>query len=650
MVKKKISSYGSWASMITADLILSQGLGLSEIHVDGEDIYWLESRPRDNGRSVIVRKSADGQVLDAIPEGFNVRNGVHEYGGGSYAVSFGNIYFTNWEDQRIYYVGDTLSPTVLTSDGEISKGIRYADLTIEGRWLICVRERHHTDSEPTNDLIAISVNRPHIVRILASGQNFYSSPRLSLDGKKICWLSWNHPNMPWDGCMLSVADFNDDGVVSNIERVTGSETESIVQPGWSPNGDLFFFTDESGWWNLTVWNGETTRSFLAEEVDYAEAPWQFGHSVYSFLRDGSLVLGTPAVVDSALLRRFNSSGNELSAIVSTYSKIRYVRTVDQRIIYLGASPTSLPEIVVTDLRTGVHSILKKSSSLDLDVRYISKPRVIQFPTTDDGQAHGFYYDPQNPHAQAGKKEKPPLLVMTHGGPTGETRAELNLRVQFWTSRGFAVVDVNYRGSTGHGRRYRESLNGMWGVYDAADCIAATDYLVKQGLVDADRLIIRGSSAGGYTVINALRFYDRFAAGASYYGIADLEAMVNDTHKFESRYLDTLIGPYPDARDIYHDRSAIHFSERLSCPMILFQGLEDGVVPPSQAEKMSKSLRQNRIPFAYVPFEGEQHGFRQAKNIKRALEAELYFYGRVMGFMPADQIDPIEIENSDLLSF
>ena len=649
MSRKTVSPYGSWASPITADLIVAGGLSLSEIRVDGENVYWLEGRPAEAGRSVVVRRSVDGEESDQNPAGFNARTGVHEYGGGSYAVRSGTIYFSNWEDQRIYRVANNAPPQALTGLPEIPRGDRYADLTIngDGHWLCCIRERHHPTQEPTNDLVAISASTPGVLQVLASGHDFYSSPRLSPDGRKICWLSWDHPNMPWDGCVLWVAEFDGDGWLSNEIRIAGSQTESIAQPEWSPDGDLFFVSDASGWWNLTAWDGHSIRTFLEEEVDHAEAAWQFGYSAYGFLSDGSLALrADPA--HSATLRRFETDGRELSGLGSGHSTIRYVTTVDECVLYVGASPTSLPEIISVHSVTGARSVLKKSNGPELNPDDISNPRAITFPTTDNAEAHAFYYPPRNPRVKASEKEKPPLLVITHGGPTGAAGSELSLRVQFWTSRGFAVVDVNYRGSTGHGRSYRDALKGMWGVYDTADCIAAADYLNELGLVDGDRLVIRGSSAGGYTAINALTFYDRFAAGATYYGIADLQALVNDTHKFESRYLDSLIGPYPESAQLYHDRSAIHFTERLSCPMIIFQGLEDAIVPPAQAELMSTALREKGIPFSYLPFKGEQHGFRQAKNIKRSLEAELYFYGRVMGFEPADQIEPIEIENADCL--
>jgi dipeptidyl aminopeptidase/acylaminoacyl peptidase len=649
MDEKRKCPYGSWESNITADLIIAESLDLSEISTCGEDVYWLENRPAEQGRGAVVQKPINGKERDVIPVGFSARNSVHEYGGGVYTVNSLGFYFANWEDQRIYSTNKDGSPSALTPPPDKHKSLRYGDLTIEKTWLCCVRERHNTPEESTNDLISISTDMPSCTRILASGQDFYSSPRFSHDGQKICWLSWNHPNMPWDGSELWVADFNGDGTISNLVRVAGSLTESIVQPGWAPDGDLFFFTDVSGYWNLAVWDGSVTRPFLTEPVDHAEAPWQFGYSSYTFLSDGLLVLGVSSPAEPGLLRCFDVNGQELTSINSNYSRIRYLKAMGQQVIYLGSSPTRLPEIVAVNVRNGKELILKKSSSLQIDSESISVPRAIEFSTTDNGCAHAFYYNPYNPVIEENKNEKPPLIVMTHGGPTGAAGAELNLKVQFWTSRGFAVVDVNYRGSTGYGRVYRDALKGMWGIYDMADCVAAADYLVANGLADPDRLIIRGSSAGGYTVINALTFFDHFAAGATYYGIADLEALVHDTHKFESRYMDSLIGPYPDAKQAYHDRSAIHFTDRLTTPMIIFQGLEDAIVPPSQSEKISKALREKRLPFAYMAFEGEGHGFRQARNVKRSLEAELYFYSRVMGFVPADQIEPINIENAELLT-
>ncbi len=646
---KKALPYGSWASPITADLIVDGGLSLSDIKVDGDDIYWLEGRPGEDGRSVVVCRPFDGEKVDVIPTGFDVRTMVHEYGGGSYTVAARTVYFSNCHDQRIYRVRDGASPEALTSLPKVARSHRYADFVIspKGGWLCSIRERHQPQLEPTNDLVALSIDEVRSPHVLASGYDFYSSPRFNIDGTRICWICWNHPNMPWDGCELWVADFSQAGSLSNETRVAGSKQESIVQPEWAACGDLYFVSDASGWWNLSVWDGQITRPFLQETVDHSQPAWQFGYSSYGFSTNGSVVLGAD-FSNSSTLRCFSNDGKELTGLSSGHSTARYVTIKDDHAFFVGSSVTSLPEIVSINMITGIHSIVQRSSTLELDITNISKPQSIAFPTNDNKQAYGFYYPPWNAQACGKEREKPPLLVISHGGPTGAAIPDLNLRVQFWTSRGFAVVDVDYRGSTGYGRSYRDALKPMWGIVDTADCIAAADFLVEQGLADKARLAIRGSSAGGYTAINALTFHNRFAVGATYYGVTDLKALVDDTHKFESRYLDGLIGPYPEARLLYHDRSAIHYTDRLESPMIIFQGLEDAIVPPSQAELMASMLRKKGIPFACLYFDDEQHGFRKAKNIKRCLEAELYFYGRVLKFWPSDNINPISIENADNL--
>ncbi len=648
MSASNIRSFGSWRSPITADIVARGALSFSELQVDGSDVYWLEGRPHENGRSVIVQRSADGKQMDAVPQGFNVRSAVHEYGGGSYAVRSGEIYFTNWDDQCIYRASANTLPKPVTAVADINRGYRYADFIIsDDGWIFCVRERHRSNGEPVNEIVAISILDHGLVRVIASGNDFYSSPRANQDETKICWLSWDHPNMPWDSCTLWVADMTQDKLVLDASPIAGTTVESIVQPRWSPDGRLFFISDKSSWWNLAAWDGRTIEPFIEEKVDQAEAAWQFGYSSYVFLGDGSIIVGA-SLGGQPLLRHFSPSGRELAAIPCDHSSTRYIAAVDETIFYVGRSPTVLPEIVCINSRTYDQSILKKSSEFDICAEDFSLPKSIKFLTTENAYAYAYYYAPQNSSTRAPEYEKPPLIVMSHGGPTGATGPELDLKVQFWTSRGFAVVDVNYRGSSGYGRSYRESLKGMWGIYDTADCVAAAQYLIKEGLADETRLAIRGSSAGGYTTINALTFADIFTVGATYYGIADLNALLQDTHKFESRYLESLIGPYQDMKERYYERSAINYMERLSCPIIIFQGLDDKVVPPAQAIMMSDVLRKKGLPFAYVPFAKEQHGFRQPENIKRAMEAELFFYGCVMGFEPHDVIKPVKIENADNL--
>lgn len=652
MPSKTISPYGSWESPVSAKLITQGGLRLAEVRVDGNEIYWQEGRPDEAGRYVIVKRSPDGSVNDVNPAPFNARNAVHEYGGGAYAVRDGVVYFSNWGDQRIYRVTSDGSgdPVAITGEPAIERGDRYSDLTLsnDSNWILCIRERHHEDREADNELVAVPTNGSGDIKVLATGHDFYSSPRQNLTGDKICWLSWDHPNMPWDGCELRTAVFDTStGTVSAEYLVTGGTDVSIVQPEWSPDGTLVFITDESGWWNLSKWAGGDVKPILAEEVDHGGPAWAFGFRTYSFTEDGAIILRN-TLNGKGRFRKIGISGDESRGTFVPHSSMSDVTVLGDSVLYVGASPTTAAEIVCTNLASETSISLKSSSDSVLDAAYISVPEAITFPSTDSGEAHAFYYVPTNPDFESDGTETPPLLVISHGGPTSATSSSLSLAVQFWTSRGFAVVDVNYRGSTGHGRAFRDALKGKWGVYDTDDCIAAAAYLVGKGLADIDRLAIKGGSAGGYTTINALTFHDRFAVGATYYGIADLSVFIDDTHKYESRYLDSLIGPYPEAKQLYYDRSAINFTEQLSCPMIILQGLEDKIVPPSQAEIMAGALREKGIPFSLMMFEGEQHGFRQSKNIVASLEGELYFYGRVMGFTPAGDLPAIEIENESAL--
>ncbi|HJP09376.1 MAG TPA: prolyl oligopeptidase family serine peptidase [Arenicellales bacterium] len=649
MSSKTVSPYGSWNSPITAELITKGGLKLGEVRVDGSDLYWLEGRPDEAGRYVVVRRTADGETVDIVPEGFNARNAVHEYGGGAYAVRSGVVYFSNWDDQRVYR-SEHGEVSAITGEPAIERGERYADLTVsnDSRWIMSVRERHYTDKEADNELVIVPVDGSGGVKVLAAGYDFYSSPRQSGAGDQICWLSWNHPNLPWDGCELWLADFDSvAGTVSDPRCLTGGQDVSIVQPEWAPDGSLVFISDESGWWNLTRWAGAEILPVLSETVDHGGPAWNFGFRTYSFSSSGEVVL-KDTQGSRGCFRTIGLDGRESGQLAVAHSSIADVTVFGDGVAYVGASPTSVAEVVSVDLGSGETDTFRLSSSVVLGADWLSVPEGITFPTTDDGTAHAFYYPPTNPDFEPGGAETPPLLVISHGGPTSATSASLSLSIQFWTSRGFAVADVNYRGSTGYGRPFRDALKGNWGVYDTDDCIAAADFLAGRGQADTNRVAIRGGSAGGYTTINALTFHDRFAVGATYYGIADLGVFVGDTHKFESRYLDSLIGPYPESKQLYHDRSAINFTERLSCPMIILQGLEDKIVPPSQAEIMASALREKTIPFSLIMFEGEQHGFRQSSNIRRSLMAELYFYGRVLGFEPAGNIDPVEIENEAAL--
>ena len=645
MTDKNVAPYGSWKSPITSALIVSESIGIGEIALDGDDTYWTEMRPAEGGRYVIVRRAPDGQTADVTPQPFNARTRVHEYGGGAFAVSDGTVYFSNFDDQRLYRQHPGEQPQPVTPETDM----RYADGVIDRRRgrMVCVREDHTSPWQEAVNTIASVDLTSGASRIMVSGNNFYSSPRLSppdLSGG-LAWLAWNHPNMPWDGTELWVGELNADGSLGSRRLVAGGVDESIFQPEWSPDSVLHFVSDRTGWWNLYRWSDGKVEPLQEMEAEFGGPAWAFGVRTYGFDPPNRIVCAYNQQGTWRLASLDTGSGT-LNPIETPYSSLsRAGLEVSAGRVVLGAgSPTEPTTLAQIDTATGKLEVLRRTEEISIDAGYLSIPQAIEFPTENGLTAHAFFYPPNNRDYAAPPGEKPPLLVISHGGPTGATSTSLDLSNQFWTSRGIGVLDVNYGGSTGYGAAYRRRLNGKWGIVDVDDCVNGAKYLVERGEADGDRLIIRGGSAGGYTTLAALTFRDVFKAGASYYGISDLEAMTRDTHKFESRYLDTLIGPHPERQDLYVERSPIHHTDGLSCPVILFQGLEDKIVPPNQAEMMLDALRNKGLPVAYVPFEGEQHGFRRAENIKRALDAELYFYSRVFGFALADPVEPVPIEN------
>ncbi len=645
MSEPNTAPYGSWKSPVTAALITETGVQLGAAGLSGDDIYWLEGRPAEGGRYVLVRRAPDGERTDVTPAGFNVRTRVHEYGGAAYLVHEGTVFFSNFEDQRVYRQDPGREPQPITPEPAIAAGDRYADgrATPDGRLIVCVRERHFEDREAANEIVALPLDGATEPRVIVSGADFYSNPRPSPDGTRLAWLSWDHPRMPWDGCELWVADLLPDGSISGAEQLAGGPEESMFQPEWSPEGVLHFVSDRTGWWNLYAVRSGGIEALAPMEAEFGWPMWVFGMSTYGFLPDGRIVCSyTEGGQDRLGVVAPGRAG--VNPVSTPYNAFGSVRTSEGDALLVAGSPAGATAVVTFDVDSGKAETLRRSTEIRIDPGCISAPEPIEFPTERGLTAHALYYPPVNGGFRGKDGEKPPLLVMSHGGPTGATSGSFNLSTQFWTSRGFAVVDVNYGGSTGYGREYRERLRGEWGVVDVEDCVNAARHLVAQGKADGERLAIRGGSAGGYTTLCALTFTDVFAAGASYFGIADAETMAQDTHKFESRYLDGLIGPYPEAKALYRERSPVDYTDRLSCPVILFQGLEDKIVPPSQAEAMVEAMRAKGLPFAYLAYEGEQHGFRRAENIQRSLEAELYFYGRVFGFEPADEIEPVVIEN------
>jgi dipeptidyl aminopeptidase/acylaminoacyl peptidase len=526
----------------------------------------------------------------------------------------------------------------LTAEGQW----RYADCVVDRprNRLIGVREDYFRDGEPRNEVVAIDLATGDAT-VLANGHDFYSNPRLSPSGDQLCWLQWDHPNMPCDGTTLCRAIIAPDGQLAAPTAIAGGPDESVYCPQWSPDGIVHFASDRTSWWNLYRLREGTTEALWPLAAEFALPHWNFGTATFGF--DGEDIVCIYGRPGAWRLARIPAAGGQPHIFQLPFSEFGNVRVGDGRALLVAASPTEPAALVEISLATGEATVLRQPSELTIAPSLVSLPQAIAFPT-DGGTAHGFYYAPHNPDFVGPSDERPPLIVISHGGPTSSASTAFSPHIQFWTSRGFAVLDVNYGGSTGYGRAYRARLNGAWGVRDVADCVNGARYLVARGDVDGMRLVIRGGSAGGYTTLCALAFHDVFRAGASHYGIGDLEALARDTHKFEARYLDRLVGPYPERRDLYIARSPIHHVDKLSCPMIFFQGLEDRVVPPAQAETMVAALRAKAIPVAYVSFAGEQHGFRRAENIQRALEAELYFYGRVLGFTPADDLTPLPIDN------
>ncbi len=641
MSDRKVAPYGSWKSPIAADIAASV-TQLTEILLHGDEIYWRELRPEQQGRFTIMKRTGDGRTVEVIPLPFNARTTVHEYGGGSYLVADDTVYFSDFSDQRIYRLRRDAQPEPLTPNVKM----RYADGIVDRlrNRMLCVREDHtNVGQEAVNTLVSVRLDREDNGIVLVSGNDFYSSPRPSPDGSRLAWLTWNHPNMPWDCNELWISEVKTDGSLGSKELVAGGHNESVVQPEWSPSGILHFVSDRTGWWNLYRWHDRKVEPLHEMAADFGRPHWTFRMSSYAF-ESARRIICEYATQGTWHLAELDTETLDFKPIKSGYSEIAYVKAGSGRAVFVGGSSTEPESIVQIDLETYQPTVVYRSQSVPIESGYLSIPQAIDFPTSRNLTAHAFFYPPNNRDFSGPPGQLPPLIVISHGGPTGAAKTTLSLAVQFWTTRGFGVVDVNYGGSTGYGRDYWQRLYGQWGVVDVDDCVNAALFLVEGGKVDGNRLVIRGGSAGGYTTLCALTFRDVFKAGASYFGISDLEVFRKETHKFESRYDMKLIGPYPENRDLYRQRSPIHFTDRISCPMILFQGLEDKIVPPTQAELMVQALRAKGLPYAYVPFEGEQHGFRRKENIKRSLEAELYFYSKIFRFELAEQVEPVKIEN------
>lgn len=616
---------GSWPSALGPAQVAAAQLRLMQPKVADGDTYWVESRPAEGGRAVLVRERG-GEILDLTPQPFSVRTRVHEYGGGAYAVASGRVWFCNDADQCIYELAE--APRRLTVPGTN----RYADLTpdLERRRLLCVCEDHADVKAVRNFLAAVSLDDGVAIPLL-EGRDFVSSPALSPDGRQLAWLAWDHPQMPWDGCELWLAELDPDGGLHAPRRIAGGPDESIFQPRWSPDGVLHFVSDRSGFWNLYRYTDGMVTALAPDAADYGYAQWVLGMSSYGFLSAHELV-SLRLVQGRAELVRLDARSGMRTPLAPRYTHIEHVDAEAGGVVFIGGAADALPA-VLRALPAASLRELRRAGSLPLPVESISRPRAVNFATSNGARAHAWYYPPVNPERRLPGGSTPPLIVRCHGGPTSMNGEVLDPKVQFWTSRGFAFADLNYRGSTGYGRDYRRSLRGQWGVRDAEDAVHLLRHLVAEGLADPERAAVSGSSAGGYTALCALAFHAGFGAGAVQYGISELETAMTGTHKFEARYGDTLLGPWPEARAIYRERSPLHSAGHIRVPVLFFQGLKDTVVLPDQAARMVEALDRNGVPVACLTFAEEGHGFRRAETVTAVLEAELAFYARVFGFMP-----------------
>jgi dipeptidyl aminopeptidase/acylaminoacyl peptidase len=625
----KRAPYGSWASPISAAQLAEASVALSDLRVCGGKPYWTESRPAEAGRYVIVTPNGKGGIRELTPPSFGSRTRVNEYGGASYVVTDDALYFANWADQRLHVQRGNSRPEPLTPPG-----YRYADGVMHpsGKLLFFVREDHTAGGEAKTEIVAMPPTGG-AGTVLFGGMNFVAAPRVSPDGRQLAWIAWNHPDMPWDTTTLCVGDLNG-AALSNVRAIAGGHNESVLEPSWDADGSLYFISDRTDWWNLYRSDGSRTTPVTSLKVEFAVPTWVLGHSNYALTGDGRAVarFGIDAADKLGVVDLRSGKVTELNLPYVSYSNVRLLSGSEA--LAIAATPYQDEAVVRIDLRTGEHALLRTDLEPPRARELICVAEPISFPTAGGATAHAFFYPPRNPAFEGMADEKPPLLVKVHGGPTSLSKPALDIRLQYWTSRGFAVVDVNHRGSAGFGRRYREMLNGQWGVVDVEDMVAAVTYLASTGRIDPNRTAIRGGSAGGYTTLSALAFTKAFKAGANYYGVSDLKSLAQDTHKFESRYLDRLVAPFAGNEALYKARSPLYHLEGFSEPLITFQGSEDKVVPPEQSRQIVAALRAKGVPVEYHEFEGEQHGFRKADNIIRAAESELAFYGRIFGFTPA----------------
>jgi len=640
MSSRTPAPFGTWKSPITAHRVAAGTRPLAAPCIVDKDICWLEGLPAEGGRVVVVRAKDGGPSEVVTPAPFNVRSRVHEYGGGAYVVAGDTVYFSHFADNLVYAQRGDAAPQPITHNGLQ----RHADFGLDAarRRLIAVREDHSgAGHEPSNSLVALALDGAVEPAVLASGFDFYAAPRLSPNGRRLAWLCWNHPRMPWNGTELWLADVGTDGHLQQPRKLAGSTAESLCQPMWSPRGTLHVVSDRTGWWNLYRVEGETLHAACPMQAEFGRPQWLFAQAMYGFTGEDEIV-ATCIEQGVSQLGRIDLRTGELRRIDIPFTDLQEVRAGPGFVVALAASPSTPEQVVRIDVASGAHSVLARSADDVPDARFLSTPASLRYASTGGRVAQAFHYPPHNDDVVPPAGELPPLIVTSHGGPTSMNTSSLRLAIQYWTSRGFAVLDVNYGGSSGFGRAYMDLLKGQWGIVDVDDCVAGARHLAERGLVDPQRMAIRGGSASGFTTLCALAFHDVFKAGASYYGVSDLAALDADTHKFESRYTSYLVAPPPQRDALYAERSPLLHTDKLHCPMIFFQGLDDKVVLPAQSEMIVDALKSRGVPVAYLAFEGEGHGFRRLETIQRTLEAELYFYAQVFGFEPADAIVPVEI--------
>jgi len=618
---------GSWESPITAQSIASGAVLFSELFLAPQGtLYWLERRPQEKGRVALLSWNEEEGEKELLPKEFNVRTRVHEYGGGALLVDEERVFFVNDADQQVYCLERGKIRQVTRN-----ANARFADGRASGSSLFYVMEEH--GDEVVNSIVRIDSETGSVEKI-AEGQDFYACPRISPDGRTLAYLCWNHPNMPWDGTELRTLDLE----TGAENRIAGGASESIATPSWSPQGDLYYLSDRSNWWNL--YRTGNSHPLFPMEAEFSLPQWVFGQTLYGFDRDQ---IACSYIVNGTSFFGVGKPGKQLKLLDLPYTAATYVSVQPGKMAFIASSPEEPPSILLFEINEGKERVIKRVK-LPFPRGFLAKPQNLSFPSGSGRVAHAFYYPPTNPYFQGLEGEKPPLLVHCHGGPTAYDPPSYNSNALYWTSRGFAYMTVNYGGSAGYGRAYRDLLKGQWGVVDVEDSARAALYCVEMGLADPKRLAIEGGSSGGYTTLEALCQTRVFQVGADHFGVSDLERLALDTHKFESHYLDRLIGPYPEKKALYQERSPVDHVERLGSAAIIFQGDEDAIVPPSQSEEIYESLLARNIPTAYLLYKGEQHGFRRAENIQRTYEAQLYFFSKILGFPLNEKIAPVEIQN------